>query len=51
MQKKLREARLNHHVLLLLEKLSLNEKLSWYEKKPLFGTNICITRSREQSKI
>lgn len=29
--------------------VSLNEKLSWYEKKPLFGLNICITRSREQS--
>ena len=29
--------------------VSLNENLSWYEKKPLFGTNICITRSREQS--
>ena len=31
------------------EVVSLNEKLSWYEKKPLFGANICITRSREQS--
>ena len=29
--------------------VSLNEKLSWYEKKPLFGLNISITRSREQS--
>lgn len=29
--------------------VSLNEKLSWYEKKPLFGVNICVTRSREQS--
>lgn len=29
--------------------ITLNEKLSWYENKPLFGTNICVTRSREQS--
>lgn len=29
--------------------VELNEKLSWYENKPLFGLNICITRSREQS--
>ena len=25
------------------------EKFNWYEKKPLFGHNICITRSRDQS--
>lgn len=30
--------------------VSLNEKLSWYENKPLFGSNICITRSKEQSQ-
>ncbi|MFQ7566566.1 MAG: uroporphyrinogen-III synthase, partial [Clostridium perfringens] len=30
--------------------VSLNEKLSWYEKLPLFGANICLTRSKEQSK-
>lgn len=29
--------------------VGLNEKLSWYEKKPLFGVNICVTRSREQA--
>lgn len=31
------------------EVVTLNEQLSWYEKKPLFGINICVTRSREQS--
>ena len=36
-------------IIVIGEVVSLNEKLSWYEKKPLFGTNICITRSREQS--
>lgn len=30
--------------------VSFNEKLNWYEKKPLFGLNICVTRSKEQSK-
>ena len=36
-------------IIVIGEVVSLNEKLSWDEKKPLFGTNICITRSREQS--
>lgn len=31
------------------EVVSLNEKLNWYEKKPLFGLNICTTRSKAQS--
>lgn len=30
--------------------VSLNEKLNWYENKPLFGKNICITRSRKQEE-
>ena len=30
--------------------VTLSESLNWYEKKPLFGLNICITRSKEQSK-
>lgn len=29
--------------------VELSEKLNWYEKKPLFGKNICITRSKQQS--
>jgi uroporphyrinogen III methyltransferase/synthase len=32
------------------EVVKLNESLTWYEKKPLYGWNICITRSREQSQ-
>ncbi len=32
------------------ETISLNEKLDWYERKPLFGRNICITRSKKQSE-
>lgn len=29
---------------------SLRETLGWYEKKPLFGKRVVITRSREQSR-
>lgn len=29
--------------------VELNDKLDWYGKKPLFGANICITRSKGQS--
>lgn len=29
--------------------VTLNESLSWYEKKPLFGWNICVTRTEKQS--
>lgn len=47
---KVREAGLKSPCIIVVgEVVELNEKLSWYEKKPLFGTNICITRSREQS--
>lgn len=47
---KSREAGLKSPCIIVVgDVVSLNEKLSWYEKKPLFGTNICITRSREQS--
>ncbi len=30
--------------------VDFNDKLNWYEKKHLFGQNICITRTKEQSK-
>lgn len=29
--------------------VELNDKLDWYIKKPLYGLNVCITRSKEQS--
>ena len=29
---------------------SLREKLGWFEKKPLFGKRVLVTRSREQSR-
>lgn len=37
-------------IIVIGEVVALNEKLSWFEKKPLFGCNVCITRSKEQSK-
>jgi len=30
--------------------VNLSHQLSWYEQKPLFGRNICITRTKEQSE-
>jgi len=37
-------------VIVVGEVVDLSEKLCWYENKPLFGKNVCITRSREQSE-
>ncbi|GAK48948.1 uroporphyrin-III C-methyltransferase [Candidatus Moduliflexus flocculans] len=28
----------------------LADRLNWYERKPLFGLNICLTRSKEQAQ-
>lgn len=36
-------------IIVVGEVVKFNDKLNWYEKKPLFGRNICITRSKEQS--
>ncbi len=47
---KAREAKLQSPCIIVVgDVVNLNERLSWYEKKPLFGSNICITRSKEQS--
>lgn len=46
---KVREAKLESPCIIVVGKVvELNEDLSWYEKKPLFGTNICVTRSQKQ---
>jgi len=37
-------------IIVVGEVVKFNEKFNWYEKKPLFGMNICITRSKQQSK-
>lgn len=36
-------------IIVVGEVVNLSNELSWYENKPLFGTNICVTRSRNQS--
>lgn len=47
---KVKEAGLKSPCIIVIgEVVSLSEDLAWYEKKPLFGANICVTRSREQS--
>ncbi len=46
---KVKEAKLQSPCIIVVgEVVNLNEDLSWYEKKPLFGTNICVTRSQKQ---
>lgn len=48
---KAREANLQSPCIIVVgDVVSLENELSWYENKPLFGKNICITRSKEQSK-
>jgi len=32
------------------EVISLSDKLNWNENMPLFGMNVCVTRSKEQAK-
>lgn len=47
---KVKEAKLKSPCIIAIgEVITLNDKLNWYEKKPLFGLNVCVTRSREQS--
>lgn len=47
---KVKEAKLESPCIIVIgEVVEFNDKLNWYEKKPLFGLNICITRSKEQS--
>ncbi|MCX7883576.1 MAG: uroporphyrinogen-III C-methyltransferase [Caloramator sp.] len=37
-------------VIVVGEVVKLNDKLDWYSRKPLYGLNVCITRSKEQCK-
>ena len=36
-------------IIVVGEVVNFSDKLDWYEKKPLFGRNICITRTKKQS--
>ena len=48
---KVREARLQSPCIIVIgEVVNFHQQFVWYEKKPLFGFNICITRSKEQSQ-
>ncbi len=37
-------------IIVVGEVVGFSDKLNWYERKPLFGRNICITRTKEQAK-
>jgi uroporphyrinogen III methyltransferase/synthase len=41
----------NPAIIIVGEVVSLREKLNWFEKKPLFGKRILVTRSREQASV
>jgi uroporphyrinogen III methyltransferase/synthase len=46
---KVKDAKLQSPCIIVVgEVVNLNESLSWYENKPLFGKNICVTRSKKQ---
>ncbi|MHB8483076.1 MAG: uroporphyrinogen-III C-methyltransferase [Nitrospiria bacterium] len=50
-EKKRKKTDLEPPVLIIVgEVIHLREKLNWFEKRPLFGKKILITRSKEQSK-
>jgi uroporphyrinogen III methyltransferase/synthase len=47
---KVKEAGLKSPCIIVIGKVvELNNYLNWYENKPLFGLNICVTRSKEQA--
>lgn len=48
---KVQEAEMSSPCIIVVgEVVKFNDQFNWYEKKPLFGKNICITRSKAQSK-
>ena len=49
-EEKVLEANLKSPCIIVVgDVVEFSDKFNWYEKKPLFGANICVTRSREQS--
>ncbi len=50
-RQKAQEAELSSPSIIVVgEVVNFADQMSWYEKKPLFGKNICITRSKEQAR-
>ncbi|MBW6409195.1 uroporphyrinogen-III C-methyltransferase [Clostridium weizhouense] len=50
-EEKVKKAKLKSPCIIVVGNVvKLNEDLKWYEDKPLFGKNICITRSKRQSE-
>ncbi|MCB2305047.1 uroporphyrinogen-III C-methyltransferase [Clostridium estertheticum] len=48
---KVQEAEISSPCIIVIgEVIQFNDQFNWYEKKPLFGKNICITRSKAQAK-
>lgn len=48
---KVKQAKLTSPCIIAIgEVVDFHDKLNWYESKPLFGLNICTTRSKAQSK-
>jgi len=48
-QRSLQEGFANPSVIVVGEVVNLRERLNWFEKKPLFGRSVLVTRSREQA--
>ncbi|SFC76530.1 uroporphyrinogen-III C-methyltransferase [Clostridium uliginosum] len=49
-EEKVKEAKLKSPCIIVVgEVVNLNKDLKWYEDKPLFGKNICITRAKKQA--
>jgi len=50
--RKAEEAKFSSPAIIIIgEVVRLREKLSWFEKKPLFGKRVLVTRARSQSSV
>ena len=49
--KKLREAGFNSPCIIVVgDVVNFSDCFNWYEKMPLFGLNVCVTRAKEQAE-
>ncbi|NEU05167.1 uroporphyrinogen-III C-methyltransferase [Clostridium senegalense] len=49
-EKALENGLANPSIIVVGDVVKFHDKLNWFEKKPLFGKNICITRTKNQSR-